>query len=79
MEGLGGGLICVCDDKETMEIRNLLKITKIYRGLPQFMANVAILLNSALTSEGHLFPSTPDTLPSKRNTTLGSGPPMTPV
>ncbi len=34
----------MCDDKETKENLNLLKITKIYRGLLKFMANVAVLL-----------------------------------
>ena len=34
----------MCDDKGTIEIRNLLKITKIYRGLPKCMANIAVLL-----------------------------------
>ena len=45
------GLICVCYDKEIIEIRNLLKFTKIYRCLPKFMANVAILLKYALASD----------------------------
>ncbi len=39
----------MCDDKETIEIRNLLKITKIYRGLLKFMAKVAVLLKVALS------------------------------
>ncbi len=34
----------MCDDKETIEIQNLLKITKIYRGLPKFMVKIAVLL-----------------------------------
>ncbi len=50
----GGSLISVCYDKETIEIRNLLKFTKIYRGLPKFMANIAVLLEYAVTS-GRIF------------------------
>ena len=42
-------ILSVCDDKETIEIRNLLKITKIYRGLLKFMAKVAVLLKVALS------------------------------
>ena len=42
----------MCDDKETKGNRNLLKITKIYRGLLKFMANIAILLKKSLSSEG---------------------------
>ncbi len=40
----------VADDKETKEIGNSQKITKIYIGLLKFMANIAVLLKSALGS-----------------------------
>ncbi len=40
----------MCDDKETIERWNLLKITKIYEGLLKFMTNIAVLLKSGLTS-----------------------------
>ncbi len=34
----------MCDDKKTIEIRNLLKITKIYRGLQRITRKIAVLL-----------------------------------
>ncbi len=34
----------MCDDKDTIETWNILKITKIYSGLLKFMANITILL-----------------------------------
>ncbi len=40
----------MCDDKQTIETWNLLKITKIYRGLLKFMANIAVLLKKSLSS-----------------------------
>ncbi len=45
-----GAVLSMCDDKQTIEIGNLLKITKVYLGLLKFMANIAVLLKSALGS-----------------------------
>ena len=44
MDAKTGDVLSMCDDKETIGSLNLLKFTKIYRGLLKFMANIAVSL-----------------------------------